>query len=828
MEGIMTITADILRQAAQKYQALGLPAIPAYRGRPLILWQVYQQRLPEPEEVEGWPWSKADGVAAICGHQSPGGGYWWVLDIEHQFRTEAEAWLDQHCPGWRQGLAARSQRNGLHIYCRSRQPVRTQKHRWGDVKGVGSLVFAPPSQRYKPDAVQDYEWLSFNPEEALRLEPTDLPWPDDPTQNGHQQEPLGPSLAETLKTTIPVGNRHNTMVRVAGWLRGVGQLEPDEILTVLQQMNRRCEEPLPDRELVEIARSSSKWPANPTLVVGNGHHQSSTGGDGQLVRKPVRFTGRETPPPRPWLIADVIPEGLPALLYGNGGSAKSYLAMLAGLAVAAGVPWLGKPTVQRPTLFADFELDETEQHRRARRLAIGLGLPDVPEAFEYVQLADLSPRDAEAVLVDWVATNPNGLVIVDSVGAAAITDLEKAQAVVQVFRNLRSLNPGGLLLIDHQAKLQAGQDYRDKTPFCSVYKYNLSRVVWQSELVESQSGEAWVILRNTKNNLGPLQGEIGAKLVFGEGLVTVTPVALTSGPLVERASLENRIIAVLKERGPSTAQEIADQLEANPKSVKAKLSRLKGLGRVVVTGTVGREHLWSLPGPPGHSPDDQGESSLTLTPYMSVNVNDGVNEPENPHQNCKIGEHDPGGVTGTVNDVVNEPENPHQNYENGEHDPGGGTGETKLSHREAKNGEHGCVICGKPVAHWGGRPAEYCSDACRMRAQRQRQLAANITGQVPVPTVVEGTTLTLTPYMSVNVNEPRHLQSAPGRVTPRSPATETNGHPPDPLVCLDCGEPISDPGFSYRCPRCLKARLDRLGWQYPPKLADWLEQQGNQ
>jgi hypothetical protein len=388
------------------------------------------------------------------------------------------------------------------------------------------------------------------------------------------------------------------------------------------------------------------------------------------------------------------------------------------------------------------------------------------------------------------------LVIVDSVGAAAITDLEKAQAVVQVFRNLRSLNPGGLLLVDHQAKLQAGQDYRDKTPFGSVYKYNLSRVVWQSELVESQPGEAWVILRNTKNNLGPLQGEIGVQLTFGEGLVTVTPAALTSGPLVERASLESRIIAVLKERGPSTAQEIADRLEANPKSVQVKLSRLKGLGRVVVTGTVGREHLWSLPGTPGHSPDDQEQPSLTLTAYISATVNDAANEPENPHQNCEIGEHDPGGVTG----------------------------ETELSHREAKNGEHGCVVCGKPVARWGGRSARYCSDACRMRAQRQRQSSANTPGQgEPVPTVVERTSLT--PFASANDNEPRHLQSAPGRVTPRSPATETNGHPPDPLVCLDCGEPISDPGFSYRCPRCLKNRLDRLGWQYPEKLTNWLRRQ---
>jgi hypothetical protein len=102
----------------------------------LVLWQPYQQRLPEPEEVEAWPWSKADAIAIVCGHQAPGGGFWWVLDIEHQHRVEAERWLDATHPGWRQGLVGRSQRNGLHVYCLSRQPVRTTKHRWGDIKGV--------------------------------------------------------------------------------------------------------------------------------------------------------------------------------------------------------------------------------------------------------------------------------------------------------------------------------------------------------------------------------------------------------------------------------------------------------------------------------------------------------------------------------------------------------------------------------------------------------------------------------------------------------------------------------------------------------------------
>jgi len=775
----MTTSASILQQQlALEYRRHGLPAIPLYQGRPLVPWRTYQDRLPEPGELEALPWQKADGMAIICGYPAPGGGHWWCLDIEHQFRSDAEAWLDQHCPGWREGLIAQSQRGGLHIYFRSPQPVRTGKCIWGDIRGVGGLAVCPPSKAYKPDAVGDYQWLSYQPQAALWLEPSALP---QPTENGHQQGALGQSLRETLQRTIPKGARNVTLTRVAGLLRGQLDLPPDEVLTILRVLNdSHCEEPLPDEELQAIARSSSRWPTNPTLIVGNGHHQQTTDGDGRLVRKPVRFTGRAAPPLRPWLVAGFIPEGLPALLYGNGGSAKSYLAMLAGLAVAAGVPWLGKPTVQRPTLFADFELDETEQHRRARRLAIGLGLPDVPEAFEYVQLADLSPRDAEAVLVDWVAAHPDGLVIVDSVGAAAITDLEKAVAVVQVFRNLRSLNPGGLLLVDHQAKLQAGQDYRDKTPFGSVYKYNLSRVVWQAELVESQPGEAWVVLRNTKNNLGSLQGEIGVKLSFGEGQVAMTTVALTSGPLVERASLENRIIAVLKERGPSTAQEIADRLEANPKSVKAKLSRLKGLGRVVVTGTVGREHLWSLPGTPGHSPDDQEQAPLTLTSNIAVNVNGDPGEPENPRQDAKIGGHSPAGVTG-------ETELSRQDAKIGGQTPVRGAGETELSREDAKIGGHGCVVCGRPVARWGGKPARFCSDSCRKKFTRQ--------------------------------------QGTPGRVSTGSLATETNGQPPDPGTCLDCHQPITDPGFSYRCPRCLKARLDRLGWQYPERLSNWLLQQ---
>jgi hypothetical protein len=235
---------------------------------------VYQQRLPEPEEIETWPWQKADGVAIVCGHRSPGGGYWWVLDIEHQHRAEAERWLDATHPGWRHGLVAESQRNGLHVYCRSRQPVRTTKHPWGDIKGTGSLVFAPPSKAYKPDAVGDYQWLSYQPEQALWLEPSALPWPDAPAQNGHQTEPL--DVASVL-AGVPLGQRNQALFRLACKLRAAG-VPIEWTARLVAEAAANCSPPWglsPDEEPAErlVERVYSRYQPNPELVVVNGKHE---------------------------------------------------------------------------------------------------------------------------------------------------------------------------------------------------------------------------------------------------------------------------------------------------------------------------------------------------------------------------------------------------------------------------------------------------------------------------------------------------------------------------------------------------------------------------
>jgi hypothetical protein len=810
MEGIMTITAHILRQAAQQYQVLGLPAIPAYRGRPLILWQPFQQRLPEPEEIEAWPWQKADAIAIVCGHQAPGGGYWWVLDIEHQHRAEAERWLDTTHPGWRRGLVAQSQRDGLHVYCLSQQPVRTTKHHWGDIKGSGSLVYAPPSKAYKPDAVGDYQWLSYQPEAALRLEPSALPWP---SENGHQQEPLQePSLAEALKTTIPVGRRHNTMVRVAGWLRGVGQLEPDEILTVLQQMNRRCEEPLPDRELVEIAKSTSKWPANPTLVVSNGgEFFSPTIGSGvgetnsvpdSWLPVPISELDTDTTTTE-WVWDGLLAKGHLTDLVGFWKSGKSTLVAALLQRLEHGGELAGR--VVRPgKALVISEEPRTKWLERREALALGDHVHVISRPFPK------RPNHAEwhaftAYITKLVTEHGYDLVVFDSLpNLWPVRDENDASETVTALLPLQTIATAGcaVLFLRHPRKsdgLQAtaGRGSGAIAGFADIIVEVRRYVV--DDLQDLRR------LLTVYSRYEPFEVVIRWN---GDGQYEVlgSPVAYSA------EAQREQLVAVLAELGTATTGELAEAAKLPHGTASRRLSELEADGRVTRTGTGkrGDPYRWSLASGGDGDSDGDGFVSPTNAPIVGETKTDGKHH--TPHHDAKNGEHGSTGEAGKHHTW-------RRDAKNGEHTP---AGEDEKHHTWLPDAENAvCEVCGQ-LFTWSGRgqPARYCSRTCQMKAYRQRQSSANTPGQgEPEPLAVERTTLT--PFM--NVNEPRHQQSAPGRVTPGSLATETNGHPPDPGTCLDCHQPITAEGFQYRCPACLKARYDRLGREYPEKLVRWLQ-----
>ena len=73
------------------------------------------------------------------------------------------------------------------------------------------------------------------------------------------------------------------------------------------------------------------------------------------------------------------------LLYGDGGVAKSLLALALAVAVAGGSgKWLGREVESCPVLYMDFELDTEEQARRVYQLCRGQGLDTPPEDLLYM------------------------------------------------------------------------------------------------------------------------------------------------------------------------------------------------------------------------------------------------------------------------------------------------------------------------------------------------------------------------------------------------------------------------------------------------------------
>ncbi len=145
-----------------------------------------------------------------------------------------------------------------------------------------------------------------------------------------------------------------------------------------------------------------------------------------------------TPPPREWHIEGLIPARNVTLLFGDGGTGKSLLALQLAVATATGGYWVGREARLGTVLFISAEDDEDELHRR---------LIDICNA------ADVSVSDLHRL-------HYRSLVGSDTV----LADLEKGRNILRatpLFKELeaavRSIKPD-LIVLDTLANLFAGDE----------------------------------------------------------------------------------------------------------------------------------------------------------------------------------------------------------------------------------------------------------------------------------------------------------------------------------------------------------------------------------
>jgi len=312
---------------------------------------------------------------------------------------------------------------------------------------------------------------------------------------------------------------------------------------------------------------------------------------GVTLVTPLRFAEMEPPGPREYVVENLVPKHHTTSLFGDGGSAKSILALSAATAVAGGAgKWLGREVYNCPVLYADFELDADEQRRRAYQVARGVFLNRPPHDLLYISGLGQPTGEVLKGCLDVCATKGIGLLIIDSLGIALQGDAEAARDVIRFHHDyLDPFRTAGvtLLVIDHQGKTQAGERYQNKRSFGSVYKENLARSVIQVEPGDRGEGLLTLKLRQTKNNFGPKAQPFGARLVFAEEKITVDAHELDATELAEEGTLNagDRVMLALKD-GPAFPAEIAEACVMPQGTVKNELTRLRKRRLVEYTGEV--------------------------------------------------------------------------------------------------------------------------------------------------------------------------------------------------------------------------------------------------
>ncbi|HEY6363175.1 MAG TPA: AAA family ATPase [Candidatus Binatia bacterium] len=261
------------------------------------------------------------------------------------------------------------------------------------------------------------------------------------------------------------------------------------------------------------------------------------------------------------------PRRHPTILFGDGGSAKSYIALyLAGRLQQSGI---------NVCLF-DWELCGEDHRDRLERL-FGSAMPKIL----YVRCE--RPLIYEADRLRRVVTETNiGYAIFDSIAFACDGPPEAAEIAGKYFRALREINCGSLH-VAHVTK----SDNNDQRPFGSAFWHNGARSTWYVQAVEPNEHNLRLGLFNRKANLGALRPAVSYFIQFDDECTSIRRVEITdSQDLTDKLSVRTRIFLFLQ-RGSRTTEEIAESISADLETVKRTLRRYRNDFVVLDGGRIG-------------------------------------------------------------------------------------------------------------------------------------------------------------------------------------------------------------------------------------------------
>ncbi len=251
-------------------------------------------------------------------------------------------------------------------------------------------------------------------------------------------------------------------------------------------------------------------------------------------------------------------QSLPTVLFGDGGSGKSYFAMwLAGTLASMGIP----------VVYADWEFSVGAHRERVGRM-----FKPIPKNLHYAK-CDRSLKEEAERLARIIRETAAQYVVCDSIGFACDGPTESQETAATYFRCLRQLGVGSLN-ISHIPK--KSDDSKEATLFGSVYFKNGARSVWFVEKAsENPVGQLRFGLHNRKNNVGDRLPALAYSLTFDRGITRLAKITVDEvDEIVASLPLLERVRRLMRSRQEAfSLKELADELSATQGTLRSTLTR---------------------------------------------------------------------------------------------------------------------------------------------------------------------------------------------------------------------------------------------------------------
>ncbi len=254
----------------------------------------------------------------------------------------------------------------------------------------------------------------------------------------------------------------------------------------------------------------------------------------------------------------------PMILFGDGGTAKSYLSMY----------WAGRMMQQgHKVLYADWEFTPDE-HRERLEYLFGPDFPAVRYLSCYRKFGDECERIKRVIRLHGI-----NYLICDSIGLACGGDPSTTEPATSYFQALRALGEIGSLHIAHVTKgTQGGEDQK---PFGSAFWHNMARVTMNIKAEQLNDGKLALALFPRKRNLKGRGQSVAYTVEFGENKTVIASSDVKEHEaLAEGLPLPDRLLDALK-YGSKTRRELSDVLNVDYGLLQRTIHRELKKGRVI-------------------------------------------------------------------------------------------------------------------------------------------------------------------------------------------------------------------------------------------------------